>query len=212
MPTLRPVPPGRSSTAGRDQRALGVHSMSPTLSATSSGVGRHRRSRAAGWRGRGAHGENAPSADHAEYDVGGGCLLPDRRGANGPPDPGEHRLDLLVARRRVEPGGTVEIPDGRQPAPGSLARRPESLVGQEGAQRLSGGRQRAQSPRAAPQLEDPKIASVGLLRGLGLARPGEVGRELERGGDAAGSAGCSMMASAVQSMVAPREGALSSVK
>src|SRR5262245_39830799 len=56
-------------------------------------------------------------------------------GADRPADPGEHRLHLLVAGRRLVAGSAVEISHGRQPASQGAGALPEgSLVGQEGAQ------------------------------------------------------------------------------
>ena len=53
---------------------------------------------------------------HGDDDVGGRGPLPNRRGADRPTDPGEHRLHLLVAGRRLVAGSAVEMPHGRQPA------------------------------------------------------------------------------------------------
>jgi hypothetical protein len=58
----------------------------------------------------------SPAAHHAEHEVAGRGLLAHRSRAHRPTDAGEHRLDLLVAGRRVVAGGAVEVADGGKAA------------------------------------------------------------------------------------------------
>src|SRR5262245_356349 len=81
---------------------------------------------------------------HGDDDVGGRGPLPNRRGADRPADPGEHRLHLLVAGRRLVAGSAVEIL-GRQ----SLAAADDVMRIAQNVQAIS--RRRRANARSTPQ-------------------------------------------------------------
>src|SRR5262249_50832533 len=80
---------------------------------------------------------------HAQHQVAGRSPLAHRRRADRPADPAQYLLHLLVGGGRLVTGSSVEVPNSREPATQRTGALPQArLVRQEGAQRLSGGRQR----------------------------------------------------------------------
>src|SRR3954453_23558245 len=123
----------------------------------------------------------ALATDHAKHDVTGCRFLANRRGANRAPDPGQDGLDLLIARGGFEPGGPVEVADGRQASSKGAGSPPAgSLIRQEATHHFWRGGQRGQAPFLAPALEYAPVAPIRRQRGLGLTRASEVGCELKR--------------------------------
>jgi hypothetical protein len=84
--------------------------------------------------------QRRPRCAHGNDHVRRGGSLAHGGRADRAPDARKHRLDLLVVRGRVIAGGAVEIPDCSEASPERARPLPGGrLVGQEAAQRRSGG-------------------------------------------------------------------------